>query len=104
MNSKKIIVCGVVVAVLLAGLQIAVTLGFMRPIFTFSYSGAMQNVVLLLTFGLSVSIYLLPAFVALTRKHINTPAICVLNILVGWTFIGWVVALVWALVKSGDKK
>lgn len=64
----------------------------------------MDAVVFLFIIGLAIFVYLLPTFVALQRKHVNTTAICVLNILVGWSFIGWVAALVWALVKSGDKK
>lgn len=64
----------------------------------------MDVVILLFSVGLVIFAYLLPSFVALQRKHANTTAICVLNILVGWSFIGWVAALVWALVNSGDKK
>lgn len=64
----------------------------------------MDAVVFLFIIGLAIFVYLLPAFVAMQRKHTNTTAICVLNILVGWSFIGWVAALVWALVNSGDKK
>ena len=64
----------------------------------------MDVVILLLFSGLVIFVYLFPSFVALQRKHANTTAICVLNILVGWSFIGWVAALVWALVNSGDKK
>lgn len=64
----------------------------------------MDAVVFLFIIGLAIFAYLLPSFVALQRKHVNTTAICVLNILVGWSFIGWVAALVWALVKSDDKK
>lgn len=64
----------------------------------------MDTMVALFIIGLAVFVYLLPAFVALQRKHVNTTAICVLNVLVGWSFIGWVAALVWALVKSGDEK
>lgn len=64
----------------------------------------MDVVILLFFIGLVIFAYLLPSFVALHRKHVNTTAICVLNILVGWSFIGWVAALVWALVKSDDKK
>ena len=64
----------------------------------------MDVVILLFFVGLVIFAYLLPSFVALQRKHETTTAICVLNILVGWSFIGWVAALVWALVKSDDKK
>lgn len=41
-------------------------------------------------------VYFFPAIVASVRRHMNAGAICVLNILLGWTFIGWVAALVWA--------
>lgn len=64
----------------------------------------MDVVILLFFVGLVIFAYLLLSFVALQLKHVNTTAICVLNILVGWSFIGWVAALVWALVKSDDKK
>jgi phosphotransferase system glucose/maltose/N-acetylglucosamine-specific IIC component len=42
--------------------------------------------------------YLFPALVAWTRRHRQRHAITVLNLLLGWTFVGWVEALVWALV------
>ena len=41
--------------------------------------------------------YFIPTFVATEKKHRNEGAIGVLNFFVGWTFIGWVVCLVWAL-------
>lgn len=47
--------------------------------------------------ALAIIIYLLPALVAGCRGHQNRIAIGALNILLGWTFVGWVIALVWAL-------
>lgn len=44
-----------------------------------------------------VLLYLLPAFVAGIRGHHNGGAICALNVLLGWTGLGWIIALVWAL-------
>lgn len=57
-----------------------------------------------ITFG--VTVYAAPAFVAAYRNHPNVAAIAALNILLGWTFIGWVAALVWALtaVDNGDSE
>lgn len=43
-----------------------------------------------------LAIYFIPAGVAVNRQHHNRLAIIVLNIFLGWTLIGWVVALVWA--------
>lgn len=42
-------------------------------------------------------LYFIPTFVSLDRKSDKTLAIFFLNLLLGWTFIGWVVALVWSL-------
>ena len=49
--------------------------------------------------------YFVPAFVAQARKKRNSAAILVLNLFLGWTFIGWVVALVWACTSeaTGEK-
>jgi hypothetical protein len=40
-----------------------------------------------------------PWLIALTRGHHNLAAIFLLNLLLGWTFIGWVAALVWAFTN-----
>lgn len=45
-------------------------------------------------------LYMLPTFYARDKKHLT--GICVLNIATGWTFVGWVGALVWAV--SDEKK
>lgn len=45
-------------------------------------------------------IYLVPFYVAEGRKHRDMLAIFVLNLLLGWTFVGWVAALVWALTNQ----
>jgi len=46
--------------------------------------------------AISALFYFLPTFVAGMRGHPNTAAIAVLNILLGCTLVGWVVALVWS--------
>lgn len=45
-------------------------------------------------------IYFIPAGLAKSRKHRNAGAIFLLNLFLGWTFIGWVVALVWAACRE----
>lgn len=52
--------------------------------------------IVLLTF-LGFVAYFIPTGLASSRGHPNTAAIFALNFLLGWTFIGWVVAFVWAL-------
>ncbi len=41
--------------------------------------------------------YFLPFTIAFHKKRTNTGAIFALNLFLGWSLIGWVVALVWAL-------
>lgn len=43
-----------------------------------------------------LSIYLFPTVIATARRHRNATAISVLNLLLGWTVLGWIVALIWA--------
>jgi hypothetical protein len=45
-------------------------------------------------------IYLIPSFLAFQDRKENKKAILALNICLGWTLIGWVVALVWSLTKE----
>lgn len=41
-------------------------------------------------------IYFLPSWVATRRHHPQKSAITTLNVLLGWTVLGWIAALVWA--------
>ncbi len=42
-------------------------------------------------------LYFLPAIIASEKKHPSTNSIFVLNLFLGWTFLGWVISLIWAL-------
>ena len=48
-------------------------------------------------FGLGFVMYFLPSIIALARSKRDIVGIVLLNFFLGWTMIGWVVALVWAL-------
>lgn len=61
--------------------------------------GALGNVLL---FGLATTIYFLPAIMGNGKR--NATAIFALNLLLGWTLIGWVIAAVWALTKDGNRE
>jgi hypothetical protein len=41
-------------------------------------------------------LYWLPAINGFQRKHRNAVPILLVNFFFGWTFIGWVVALIWS--------
>jgi hypothetical protein len=57
----------------------------------------------LLILAAVIAIYFLPTLVASARNHNNSMAIFALNILLGWTFLGWVIAIVWALAADVKK-
>lgn len=46
--------------------------------------------------GLPLLWYFLPSIIALARSKRDTLAIFLLNFFLGWSVIGWIVALVWA--------
>lgn len=45
-------------------------------------------------------IYIIPTMIAVNVKHKNQNAIILLNIFTGWTFIGWIGALIWSVMKK----
>lgn len=47
-----------------------------------------------------IMFYFLPSIIAGSKRKRNAGAIFALNLLLGWTFIGWVVALVWSLTHD----
>lgn len=47
-------------------------------------------------------VYFIPAVNAYSKKKRNAGAVLALNLFLGWTFIGWIVALVWSI--SNDEK
>lgn len=59
--------------------------------------------VILLVFG-GLLAYFLPAIVAHGRKHNNKGAIAVLNLLAGWTVVGWIASLVWAATSNVQQR
>lgn len=50
--------------------------------------------VLLICVGITV--YFMPSIIACKEKSANIKSIFTLNILTGWTIIGWIISLVWA--------
>lgn len=46
---------------------------------------------------ISLAIYFVPVVVAYIRKHNNIVPITILTVFLGWTFFGWLAALLWAL-------
>jgi len=49
-------------------------------------------------------IYFIPTVVAYSKGHRNALAILILNLFLGYTLLGWVAALIWAVYKSEPAK
>lgn len=51
-------------------------------------------------------LYMIPTWIAMSRAHQSWGAILALNLLTGWTGLGWIASLVWSLThvpkKSAD--
>lgn len=43
-----------------------------------------------------IALYFLPTIVAAKRGHNNTDPIFILNLTLGWTGIGWLLAFMWS--------
>ena len=49
---------------------------------------------------LAIAAYFLPTFLSLENK--NSQKIMVLNVLLGWTIVGWAGALIWAMLSKRE--
>lgn len=50
--------------------------------------------------ALLTGFYLLPTAIAFTRSRTNTLPIFAVNLLLGWSIVGWVWALVWSIMQD----
>ena len=61
------------------------------------HSGSVSGILFAMV---TLIIYFIPVIVAVIRKHNNLVAIIILNTFLGWTFFGWVLALIWSVIKK----
>jgi hypothetical protein len=47
--------------------------------------------------------YLIPTIIAALRHHKDLPAIAAINILFGWSVVGWFIAMIWALADAAGR-
>jgi len=55
----------------------------------------LEIVLIILLFAL----YFLPFLIASLRQYKNIFAILLLNLFLGWTGVGWVIALIWSVMR-----
>lgn len=81
----------IIVAALVALAILGMSIGLAKN------TAAMTAPAHLLLFLLVVALYLTPSALALHRNCVSTGWIVAINVLLGWTLFGWVVALGWAM-------
>jgi hypothetical protein len=47
--------------------------------------------------AIAILIYFLPSWIAWQRKHHNKGPIIITNLILGWTILGWIAALIWSV-------
>lgn len=63
-------------------------------------NGGGAGLVFALITAVAMGIYFLPTTIADEKRHKNTTAIFIVNLFFGYTIIGWVIALIWALTED----
>lgn len=48
-------------------------------------------------FAFAIAIYFIPTIIAVSRAHHQVGPITVVNLLFGWSFLGWVIAFAWSV-------
>jgi hypothetical protein len=48
--------------------------------------------------------YFLPTIIAVRRRHRNRMGIFILDLFLGWTLVGWVTALIWAIYNERPRR
>lgn len=64
----------------------------------------LATLILILAILFGLALYLIPAIIAGLRNHHNKIAIIVLNILAGWTVLGWFGSLIWSLTSPAKSE
>ena len=52
----------------------------------------------------SLALYALPYLIARHRRHFNQTAIGLVTLFLGWTTLGWIAALIWAVTDPEPRR
>ena len=63
-----------------------------------------MEIVFALFLAMALGLYFLPALIANKRKTEYRGYIVAVNILFGWTVLGWLAALLWAVLEDRGEK
>jgi Superinfection immunity protein len=66
---------------------------------------AIVSLIVFLIMGLiGLAFYFLPTGIAMLRNHPNVMPIFLVNFLLGWICVGWIIALVWSVTAIDSNK
>ena len=51
-----------------------------------------------------LALYLLPTIIVCTNGHTDKMGVFLVNLLLGWTILGWIGALIWAVCHKKEVK
>lgn len=60
----------------------------------------MSTLLTLTLFALAIMFYLLPCVISAARGCKHGGMIFFINLVFGWTVLGWIAALIWAIVEA----
>ena len=52
----------------------------------------------LILFAVIIAVGFVPAIIAFARNHAQKWIVLALNVILGWTGVGWIAVLVWAII------
>ncbi|MFU8814618.1 MAG: superinfection immunity protein [Pseudomonadales bacterium] len=55
-------------------------------------------------FMMLLALYMIPSIIAYSRRHQSRMAIVAVNVLLGWSLLGWIVAFVWSLTGNVERQ
>lgn len=77
---------------------------FVMSVFLLFEGDPVAGIIILVIFAicgiLSLALYAAPSAIAIFRNHPQIGPIMIINLLLGWTFVGWVVAMAWSLSST----
>ena len=60
----------------------------------------MIAIVILIACSIALLFYFLPSFIGFTRKTPNAVPLFLVNLLLGWSGVGWFACLLWAIIEQ----
>lgn len=103
-NVNLVVVLGAIIALGLGLIAAAIVVTSEKTNLPDGSNPAVSMIAVPILIGLVALLYFLPSFIAYSRDHSNILPIAIINIFFGWTLVGWVGSLAWALSSSTNNQ